>query len=170
MQRILSRLIRLAAYLGFPDDSGDVRIVNLSDRGKTYKGVMWLPYGMSVHPPDDSGAVVFLLRGNESDPIALVDKPQTRYKVDKGEVKLGPPEIGSFVFFDKDGNVTVSAPGKTVNVTGTTINLNAATIVNCNSDLDMQDNDILNVAGTASLDTHTHGGVESGGSNTGGMN
>jgi phage baseplate assembly protein V len=169
------------------DDSGPFRFCRIKSFGKEQKVNAFTPYGLINNPPKDSMAVVFLVGGEESKSIALIDDPKRRIKnMEEGEVGLANYLTGSTIIIKSNGDVDVDAHGN-VNVTATG-NINATTTQDItlsagqeiylntpsirwnggtidNSGVTVQSGDIT--ADTVSLKTHVHSGVQSGPDNTG---
>lgn len=106
-------------------------------------------YGFASRPKPGADAVVVYLGGNRGLGIVIATNDR-RYQIelDEGEVALHD-DLGSRVHLRRSGDIDLAPASGTVNVTG---NLMATGDV---------------VAGTISLKTHRHGGVQTGSGNTG---
>src|SRR5690349_2108707 len=75
------------------------------------------PYGLFAQAPVNSLALVFSIQGNEENLAGIVYAYRDRFKnLKEGEVLLGNILTGSFIKFDKDGNIEINSK-KDVNVT-----------------------------------------------------
>jgi len=193
LHKVLSKITNLVK-LGFistsVDDSGSRQILNVSYFGKQIKALNIQPYGHYSNPPDIDSLVVLLgVAGTDSNPVGFVTNPSTRFKnLEKGEVKNGNVLTGSFIFFDKDGNVTVESKGEKIilKVGSATLTLTETSLVSSvpfsapdytnesggnatfSSGIDMSGQDVVNVGSSnISTATHKHGGVQTGAGETG---
>ena len=90
-------------------DSMDLRFGMASSLGKTQKIMVFSPYGLMHHPPDNSMVIVVNQGGKESNGIGIADDPNNRTLKDlaEGEVALGNYLTGSYILFDKDGGCQI---------------------------------------------------------------
>ena len=147
------------------DDTGAIRFVNVSYQGRpSVRCMSFTPWGFDHNPPAESMAVAFQQNGQESNNIAMVSDPNGRTKLNDGEVIVYNPDTGASVLFDENGNIEITV--QDANSVAFTIGGMRA-IIDSNG-INITGGDV--VADGVSLKTHTHGGVEAGGSNTGSPN
>lgn len=132
-------------------------------------------YGFTSHPLPGCDAIIVCGGGSREQAIAVVvDDRRYRLKLEAGEVAMYD-DLGNAVKLLRDKvhvvavqEVHVEAP--TVRVTSTTVIIDADTTT-VNSDLTVNGNTTFNgqvsANGKRIDDTHTHGGVQTGGGNTG---
>lgn len=113
-------------------------------------------YGIHGSPPIGTAALMFTINNDEANRIIIPLSAETRTKdLEEGEFECGNFKVGSTIKFDKDGNITIIAAGGNINVTG---DIHVTGAIDATGDI---------VAGTVSLKTHIHSGVQSGGSTSG---
>lgn len=143
------------------DDIGDARTGYFYIAGRAQKGYILSPYGLCSNPPLGSSGVAINVNGGGSYPTGIVDYPSQRFKdLEEGEVAIGNYNTGSYIKFDKDGNIRVYTTGK-VYVDGSVVG---------KTDIDpvTMPNGIL-VNGVTIDETHEHTGVQTGAGKTGGV-
>jgi len=142
---LLKNLFKVGKML-YVVDSGDMRFGMVSFLGKTQKVLVFSPYGLMHHPPDNSMAIVMSQGSKESNGISIVDDPvnRTLKNLATGEVALGNYLTENYIYFDKNGLCTIKATD--VNIISDTLKHNGVNIG----------------------DDHEHDGVTTGSSNTGG--
>ena len=133
------------------DNTGLFPTVSAEYFGKTQTLKQFGLYGISYNPPDDSFGVALRANNDSANNIfAAVDRPDLRFKnLAKGELQVGNYLTGNSVLFKADGTIEITAA--TVKVIG-----------------DLEVIGDISTSVISSLNTHVHGGVETGGSNTGG--
>ena len=105
-------------------------------------------YGISFNPPVNSFGVSVSPNGYGDDAFVIIDRPDLRFtQLESGELKVGNYVTGSYVYFKADGTILIKGD---VTVDGTV----------------EADNFITSTV--SDYNAHTHSGVQSGGSNTGG--
>jgi phage gp45-like len=129
MERMIKNLIKRGILtLVLPDNAPatGAQVVSLGDTTDTETVY---PYGLSANAPAGSEAILFNIMGDESNKVALIYSPQTRFSnLQAGEVAVGNQIIKSHIKFDQNGNIEIVAP-KDLNVT---ITGNVNLIVNGN--------------------------------------
>jgi len=117
-------------------------------------------YGISFNPPDNVLGVMLNPNGYEDDGVAIIDDPGRRFtQLQKGELKIGNYLTGASVYFKANGDIDIT-PGSsnTINING---NISVTGTVTASDFV---------TSSVSSYNAHTHSGVESGPSNTGGPN
>ena len=147
---MLNNMIHLIKSL-VSDDTGIFQKVKAKFFNQTQDVNVLNMYGISFNPPDNSFGVAFRANNDSANNIfAMIDRPDLRFTgLAKGELKIGNYVTGNSVLFKVDGTIEITAT--TVKIIG---------------DLDVTGD--ISTSAIASLNAHTHSGVESGGSNTGG--
>lgn len=140
--------------------------------------VIW-PYGMHGSLPVDSYAISFSINGQQEFRGIIGYKPDLRKKnLKSGEVIFGNFMVGSTVFFDEDGNITIECENdKIINIKGDanitvegTVTITAPTVIidgNLQVNGETSLGEVVTSDGTNISNTHKHSGVSTGGSNTG---
>jgi len=120
---MLKNIFKVAKLLSV-DDSGDFQFATVSFSGKQQKVLMLKPYGLMSNPPVSSMVGLWSQQGQESNGIGIADDPKNRTLKDlePGEVGLSNFSTGDYIFFDKDGNMSlIVSTNKTETITGNSI-------------------------------------------------
>lgn len=115
-------------------------------------------YGISFNPPVNSFGVSFRANNHGDNLFVAVDDPENRFTgLKPGELKIGNYETGAYVHFKEDGSIDIeAASSKNVTIKGNLV---------------VQGDIVTNNISTPSVfsyNAHTHSGVQTGASNTGG--
>lgn len=122
-------------------------------------------YGISICPPEDSFGVAFDPNGYGV-PFVVIDKPESRFKgLSPGEMKIGNYVTGAYVYFKEDGSIEVSAPDVKI-VASTKVEITSP-LVQVSGNISANNFISTGHPTGADFNTHTHGGVTSGGASTG---
>ena len=150
----LKNLLRWAKVTMAGDDTGQFPVQQVTYLGKVGDCLMVFPYGLHANLTDDSLVVMFAMHGQEENRAGIGYTPQTRPQLAEGEVALYHPNTGSMVKMQASGDILIDAPN--VRFTGN-VEIEGATTLSAT----------VTSNGKDISDTHTHGGVQSGGSSTG---
>jgi len=175
------------------DDSGDYGKAQVLSLGQVNNIRQITPYGYFCSPPIDSTWIIFSLRNNPDDLTGYAHDFSKRMKdLQPGELGLANTETGAYIKLDKDGNINIYSPAG-VNVNCNTANITAIDKITVNAkDAEITASDTITIdcpatswtgdinltgniavssgdvtADGISLKTHVHGGVTTGGGNTG---
>lgn len=164
-----------AARMTSSDDSGNYRRGYYTYQGQEGgKGYIFTPYGFIHNPPDNSLALILSQNGQDSNSITMVDKPKTRKKnLSKGASGIENQTVGSYIVLENPdiemhspNDITITATDINITISGSiTFTTGGASVTLDSSGITVTSGDV--VADGISLKTHVHGGVTSGGSNTG---
>lgn len=175
----LKRVIRWARVTSAGNDTGRFPVQQVGYHGKVGDCLMIFPYGHHANLSPDSLVAMFAVEGDADNRAGIGYTPKIRPTLKNGEVAVYHPLTGTIIKFNEAGGIninaiapiTIDAPDITMNSTNHTINttnyaLNCTTgtsaasgSMNFTGDLTSNGKDIS--------DTHTHSGVQSGGSDTG---
>ena len=189
MKQCIKSLIKIARVLSV-DDSGKFRFCKIFYQGQSSKAQMFSPYGLYHNPPKGSMALVLSQNAQDSNSIAIASDPDGRRKnaaegvvginnqLSNGYVECGEQDViissdndiiinaENDVIINAENNITVNATNLSLNISdNTTITIGSMSIIINNNGINVTNGDI--VVDSISLKTHVHGGVQSGGSNTG---
>tara|TARA_R110000850_G_scaffold13484_2_gene43581 strand:- start:1644 stop:2231 length:588 start_codon:yes stop_codon:yes gene_type:complete len=166
-----------------------------SYKGREFATTRQSVYGVCSMPPKKSLGLLFQVEGNQGVQYGIFDYPTGRFKnLEEGEVQIGNYLTTASIKFDKDGNVTVNVPSGnltasvtgnisatasgnlTADITGNTtinttdLNITATGTSTINGGLtvtgDITANNFVSSGISKDFNSHVHGGVQSGGSNT----
>lgn len=102
----LYNLIKACFVSSEEDDSKPYAVISISHDGAIQKAAHLTPYGHYSNPPKNSTGLVFLVGGESSKAVAMVNVDNLRFKnLKKGEVKTGNPLTGSYIYYDINGNI-----------------------------------------------------------------
>lgn len=162
LKQWIKSLIKVGRLVSSDDTNDKFRFGRIFYEGQPCKTNLFTPYGFYHNPPDGSLTVSWSQNGQDSNTLSQATGGTTRFKnLPKTGVKMGNPIKNSFIDFDDLGNIDISVPsGNAV-----TFTIGAATITIDENGITVDSGDV--VADGISLKTHVHGGVQSGGSNTG---
>ncbi len=156
---MIKKLIKFAAGL-VTTDTGDYRRTGISYQGISNKQAVDLtPYGFFHNTPEGGLALVFAQNGQESNPVVIMDDPKNRFKnTSEGETGLYNQLTEDLIHLRADGSILLKVSGSTMVFENGTLTVSNANVIVTSGDV---------IADGISLKTHTHGGVQSGGDNTG---
>lgn len=119
---LIRNLIKFARLLS-TDDTGGQRFSRVVFHDKDQKVLMFSPYGLMHHPPNDSLVVLFSQQGMESNIVGMADHPKIRTLkgLAQGEVALGNYLTDHYLYFDQNGKATLVTDDLDVLVTDTTL-------------------------------------------------
>jgi len=134
--------------------------------GKVADGFIIFPYGMHGNVPADALALMFAVQGNPDNRAAIAWTPKDRPTLADGEVAFYHPPTDAFIIWRASGELDIETGN------GGTKDINIlATKVKITGDLEVTGVTTLGATVTSNgkdiSDTHTHGGVQTGGSSTG---
>lgn len=121
------------------------QIMQVSYLGKTGDAEYISPYGLYSNCPTKIPVIIWNLQGYENNRAAMPFSEDDRFKdLAVGEVKVGSPVSGSYVYFKADGKIEIKSNGDLdINITGNA-NLTVSGDVNLNA------NDV-NITATSSV-------------------
>jgi len=152
--------VKLAQILSSDDSNSGAPLLMLQTHGGESLGVMVQPYGVTSLPPNNTFAVVLPINGEESNKMAIaVDLAGRQKDLHAGDVVVENTVTGAFIYLDFNGDITIAAPGRNVNIAAATVNITAN--VNITGGFTVNGKNVSN--------THTHGGVTPGAGTTGGV-
>lgn len=120
---ILLRNLLKRAYISkeIIDNSAPYLNTQITYFDKTTNAEMIFPYGIQAIPPKETIGLLFNILGYE-DNLAFIPYAQNeRFKILKaeGEIIVGSPKTGSYVYFKSNGEIEIESKGKLViNVNG----------------------------------------------------
>lgn len=156
----LKNLLRWGKITKAGDDTGQFPVQQVTYLGKVGDCLMVFPYGYHANLTTDSLVALFAMHGQEENRAGIGYTPQTRPELAEGEVAVYHPNTGTMIKLQASGDILIDAPN--VRFTGN---------VDIDGDLTVTGatalSDTVTSNGKDISDTHTHSGVQSGGSNTG---
>ncbi len=159
------------SYIEDVNDANDFRIARGSYLGDQLADIEVItPYGFDHNPPEGCWILTLPVNCSNENLTGIADNPLTRFKnLKRGEVVIWNPTTGSYFKFNADGSLAINSIAATTITSTGSVNLTAPT-VNVTGNVNITGNAVI--SGTLSIAgigfaTHVHGGVESGGSNTG---
>jgi phage baseplate assembly protein V len=173
---MIKKLIKMARGL-LTTDTGNYRRVEITYMGVTKDALDITPYGFFHNTPSGGMALVFSQNGQESNSIAIVDDPKNRFANTKpGEVGLYNQLTKSHVYLKSDGSIELKVGDTTAILTEAALTLTGADII---TDGNIIAAGNMTATGTVTGETdvvfagisgnsHVHGGVDPGTSNTSG--
>lgn len=148
--------IKQADTTSVTNDSGKYPVVQITYLEKVSDSVVVYPYGTSGSPPLGSRCLLVTLLGDESVKFAIPLSSEFRPKnLLENEFACGNFKVGSIIHFKANGDIDIECQNE-MNVTASKINVTGDIIVT---------GDVI--SNGIPLDSHKHGGVQTGGSNTG---
>lgn len=117
----LQHLIKHSYISNTQQDGQSFYNAQIVSYGGASQSIIYHPYGMTTCPPINSMGITLSGSGYAENKMTLPYSTQYRWTgLQNGEVQLGNPVSGTYIKFDKDGNVTIYTPNKQVNITGDT--------------------------------------------------
>ena len=156
---LIKNMIKVARVLSV-DDSGDYRSGQFAYLGRQVQGLVFSPYGLLHHPPNNSMAVVLAQNAQGSNALGIVDDPVNRplKNLAEGEVALANYLTESNIHLQSGGNIVLTVGSTTITIADGTVTINGAVLqVNDNinsSDTITATNEVT--AGSINLTTHNH--------------
>lgn len=139
-------------------DSKEYPIVQISYLERTSDAIMAENYGVHTSPPIGTPCLMITVNNDEANKFVIPLSALTRPKgLQEGEAVFGNFKIGTTIKFDCDGNIIVTSNNNITVVAPGEINVTCP-LVKFSGDIEVSGKSFLN---------HVHGGVVSGGSNTG---
>lgn len=130
--------------------------------GRAQKGFLFSPYGLCSNPPVGSSGLVFNTNAGSNHPVGMVDFPSKRFKnLAEGEVVVGNYSTGSYIKFLANGDIKLYTSGN--------IFLEGS-VYGATTDSPITAPKGILVGAKTINDVHTHSGVQTGLSPTGGVN
>ena len=143
-------------------DNGDYQTTQVSYQGRTTNAYVVTPYGLATNLPKDVLVLQFAVNNDEGNLAGIGCAVKDRFKdLKEGEVIAGSPKHKTFIKFDENGNITITAT-KDVSVDCSTCNINASTTnlgVGGNGIARIGDQIVVNVGGTDYTGQITTSGV-----------
>jgi phage baseplate assembly protein V len=166
------------AYVETVDDESDFRIARGSYLEDQLANIELItPYGFDHNPPEGCWILTLPVNNSNENLTGMADNPLTRFKnLKSGEVVVWNPKTGSYFKFNTDGSLAINSVAATtitstgaVNLTAPSVTVTAPT-VNITGNVTITGNAVI--TGTLTTNgigfaTHVHGGVQTGGGNTG---
>jgi len=181
----IKNMVRFGRVSNPGKDSGDYPQSQVEYMKKPKQPIFIYPYGYSANAPLDQLALVINV-GHEDNAVAFsISGPDRNKGLLAGEVATGNQLIGTKIFFDASGNVTITSLGNvTINAPkGTTINgdttikgnLSVSDDIDSGNNItavkDVQGTNVIGTTGVSAggtdFSSHVHSGVTTGASNTG---
>jgi len=152
--------IKLAKTTKIQDDSKLYPIVEITYLSKIANVANCESYGTHSSPPINTPCILLVINNDEANRFIIPLSAYTRKRnLKEGEFECGNFKIGSTIKFDENGNIFIDAVND-INITANGGDINVIGNIHVTGGIDAT-GDI--VAGTISLKTHIHGGVEPGG-------
>lgn len=137
------------------DDNAKFQTTQVKYLGKTANVEVLYPYGLCGNPPTNSIAILFNIQGQEENRAGLFNLPNQRFNgLKEGEVVVGNYLSGSYIKFTQNGDIEILSTSNNIIITGN-ITVNGSITSSGNV-----------IGGGISLDTHVHGGIVPGSSDT----
>lgn len=172
IQKIRNLIKRCA--LSKIDDSQNYQVAQVTYFDKIVDVEVINPYGISSKAPSGSLGLMFNVMGQEENRAAIFNDQPNRFKnLEEGEVAVGNYSTQSKIKFCANGDIEIFSNGDinaqcaNLNVTADTTTITAPTNT-IDGDLEITGN--VTNQGVDIGKTHTHSGVTTGPSNTGGVN
>lgn len=153
------------------DEGYQTAQINILGQSKNVKNLT--PYGLYNSPPVGSEWTIFSNRGNSDDLCGIANDYKGRFKgLKEGEVALVNLNTGSRIYLKEDNSIEIDSKG-TIDIKSVgNVNLTAPT-TNITGNVNFSGGDFDFSGGTFTIngivfDIHVHGGVQSGGSSSGG--
>lgn len=166
MLRQIKNMLRWARITKAGADDKQFPIQQMEYLGKVGDGVMVFPFGFHGNVTPDSLALMFAVQGHSDNRAAIAFDPKNRPKLAEGEVAFYHPPTGAFMIWRSDGSLEIETANEG------TANINIKANLNITGNLSVTGETALGETvtsdGTNISNDHVHGGVQSGGSNTGG--
>lgn len=156
----LKALVKLGSATSARGSTGEVPVQNYTYLGKKGDGMSAFPYGFDANVPADTIAILLANEANAENRLAIPMSPfQWKKDLLSGEVVLYHPPTSTEIRFLTDASIRVTAPE--VVFTGNVTIQGDLTVVGETALGSVVTSGVKNIS-----DTHTHGGVQSGGSST----
>ena len=106
----MSRFIKRGNLDLVSKDDEDFQVAQVKYMGKPADVELVFPYGLCANPPKDSLVLMWSILGAEENRAGMANYPQRRFKdLKEGEVVLYNYLTGSYIKFDKDGNIVINS-------------------------------------------------------------
>ena len=128
---MINKIMRKFRVARASKDTTDYRRVQGIYNGVAVDNIELLSlYGFSGNPTKDSMILVMDVGRGCDHKVGICYNPKTRFKnLKAGEVKAGNEKVNTFIFFDENGNITISANSNTtINSQNAVVNANTTTI------------------------------------------
>lgn len=129
---MIGKILRKFRLALTSQDNTDYRLVQGIYNGVVVDNIELLSlYGFSANPTKDSMILVMDVGRGCDHKVGICYNPATRFRnLKPGEVKAGNETINTFIYFDSDGNITISANSNTtINSQNAVVNA-GTTIIN----------------------------------------
>lgn len=120
IDEILSEVIKYGYVSYVMADTKDAPFTQVSCNDKAVPIYVINPYGLASNLPKDCQVILFSVNGDAGNLAGIGNVREKRFKnLKEGEVIVGNPITGTYVKFDKDGNVEIESK-KNVTITAAT--------------------------------------------------
>jgi len=118
MMFLLTKIINIvkrAVISNSLTDDKETSLAQITYLEKTGLTEVVTPYGSFARPPVDTQLLLFAVQSQENNRAGIAYSQENRFKnLEEGECGVGNPLTRSFIKFDKEGNILITATAKVI--------------------------------------------------------